>query len=113
METRFPRLPPPPRLIATLASGFDIVANRLALILPPLLLDLFLWQGPHLRLYRLVSPWVERLPLAHFPGGPSLAEIQAARQAMLGWAREHIGLASAESFFSAGGHPEGSGAARR
>ncbi len=83
METRFPQLPPPPRLIATLASGFDIVANHLMLILPPLLLDLFLWQGPHLRLYRLVSPWIERLPLVHFPGGPSLAEIQAARQAMM------------------------------
>lgn len=83
MEGKFSPLPPPPRVIATLASGFDIVANRLVLILPPLLLDLFLWQGPHVRLYRLLSPWIERLPLVHFPGGPSLAEIQAARQAML------------------------------
>ncbi len=83
MENDLSRLPPPPRLIATLAHGFDVVANRLLLILPPVLLDLFLWQGPHLRLYRLVQPWIERMPLMRFPGGPTQAEIAAARQAML------------------------------
>ena len=83
METQSPQLPPPPRLIATLASGFDIVANRIGLILPPLLLDMWLWLGPHLRLYRLLAPVVERTPLFQLPAGPSLAEVAAARQAIL------------------------------
>ncbi len=69
--------------MATLASGFDVVANRIVLILPPLLLDLWLWLGPHLRLYGLLSSWVTRAPLFRFPAGPSQAEIEAARQAML------------------------------
>lgn len=83
MEAKSLQLPSPPRLMATLASGFDIVANRIVLILPPLVLDLWLWLGPHLRLYRLLSSWVTRAPLFRFSAGPSLAEIEAARQSML------------------------------
>jgi len=33
-------------ILASLAAGFDRIAARPALILPPLLLDLFLWLGP-------------------------------------------------------------------
>jgi hypothetical protein len=43
------KLPAPPvGIIASIASGFETVNARLELILLPLVLDLFLWLGPHL-----------------------------------------------------------------
>jgi len=48
-------LPPPPGLIATFTKGFDAIANNVAVIVLPLLLDLFLWLGPHLRLKQLLA----------------------------------------------------------
>jgi len=48
-------LPPPPGLIATFTKGFDAIANNVAVIILPLLLDLFLWLGPHLRLKQLLA----------------------------------------------------------
>lgn len=82
MEVRSP-IPPPPKLIAIITAGFDLVANRLFLILPPLALDMFLWFGPHLRLRRLISPLAENLPILSLPGGPSSEEVSVVRQALL------------------------------
>lgn len=48
-----------PRLIPSLTMGFNTVASHIYLILPPLILDLFLWLGPHLRLYKLLKPGVD------------------------------------------------------
>ncbi len=48
-------LPAPPRLIATLVAGFDTITNHIALILFPIMLDLFLWLAPHLRLKWLID----------------------------------------------------------
>jgi hypothetical protein len=56
------KLPPPPGLISTLVRGFDSVANHVLVILPPILLDLFLWLGPHLRLKSFLQPFLEQLP---------------------------------------------------
>jgi hypothetical protein len=47
---------PPQGIIAALVSGFETVNARLELILLPLVLDLFLWLGPHLSVQRLVPP---------------------------------------------------------
>jgi len=46
----------PPALISCLASGFNTVATHLYLLLFPILLDLFLWLGPHFRVLNLVKP---------------------------------------------------------
>jgi hypothetical protein len=46
----------PPPIFGTFIKGFNAVASRVWLILPPLLLDLFLWFGPHLSLKDLFSP---------------------------------------------------------
>ncbi len=46
----------PPPLIGTLIKGFNTIAGRVWLILPPVLLDLFLWFGPHLSLKDLLTP---------------------------------------------------------
>ncbi len=48
-------IPAPPSLVKAFRSGFDAVANHVELLLLPLALDLFLWFGPHLSLYQLVS----------------------------------------------------------
>ena len=39
-------LPPPPGVLGSLKAGFDIVSNRVALILLPLGLDMILWLAP-------------------------------------------------------------------
>lgn len=50
-------LPPPPGVFGSLKAGFDVVSNRVALILLPLGLDLLLWLGPRLSVDGLVSPY--------------------------------------------------------
>jgi len=62
METKQGKFPPPPGLIASLMAGFDSVANHIAVILPPVLLDLFLWLGPQLRIKEFLQPLIDRLP---------------------------------------------------
>ena len=48
-------------VLAALFAGFDRVAAKPILILPPLILDLFLWFGPHLTLPFLVQMVPETL----------------------------------------------------
>ncbi|MBP9676629.1 MAG: hypothetical protein KBD67_07810 [Anaerolineaceae bacterium] len=57
MKTSEPILnPAPPRLVPTIVKGFDMVASHVHLILLPILLDLFLWLGPKLRIDQLLAP---------------------------------------------------------
>lgn len=49
-------LPPPPGVFGSLKAGFDVVSNRVVLILIPLCLDLFLWLGPRFSVDGLLSP---------------------------------------------------------
>jgi hypothetical protein len=79
MENKQSKLPPPPGLLATLMAGFDSVANHIAVILPPVLLDLFLWLGPHLHLKEFLQPLIDGLPslASAFPSSlPDLATVQ-------------------------------------
>jgi hypothetical protein len=81
METEQRKLPPPPGLITTLVRGFDSVANHVLVILPPVLLDLFLWLGPHMRLKSFFQPFLKQLPsmAKAFPANfPDLAMVQQA-----------------------------------
>jgi hypothetical protein len=67
-------------MLSSIMAGFDSVANHIAVILPPVLLDLFLWLGPHLRLKQFLQPVITQLPsLANaFPASfPDLATIQS------------------------------------
>jgi hypothetical protein len=43
-------LPPPPGIINSIKVGFDLIATNITAILLPLLLNLFLWLGPRLRM---------------------------------------------------------------
>ena len=61
--------------------GFDTVANHILVILPPVLLDLLLWLGPHLRLKSFFQPFIDRIPsLANaFPSSfPNVTTLQQA-----------------------------------
>ena len=49
-------LPRPPGLVATLAKGFDTIANHIWVIILPVVLDVFLWLGPKLRIQELIGP---------------------------------------------------------
>jgi hypothetical protein len=46
----------PPRLIPSLVEGFNAVASHVYLILFPIILDLFLWLGPRLRVKKFFLP---------------------------------------------------------
>lgn len=65
-------LPPPPGVVGSLRAGFDAIASNLPVILLPLVLDLFLWLGPRLRVDRLFRPLFEEMSrYARFSGLPS------------------------------------------
>ncbi len=53
---RLEALPPPPGVINSLKTGFDVVASHVVLIVMPLLLDVFLWLGPRLSVNDLLGP---------------------------------------------------------
>jgi len=49
---------PPAGVIACLTSAFELLAHAPQLLLPPVLLDLFLWLGPRLPARSLVAPLI-------------------------------------------------------
>jgi hypothetical protein len=49
-------LPPPPGIISSLKAGFDTIAAHITAIIFPIVLDLFLWLGPHLSMNQLIQP---------------------------------------------------------
>jgi hypothetical protein len=54
-------LPAPPNLIRALLAGFDSIANHVTLILFPVVLDLFLWLGPHLGMKTLLNEMLQQV----------------------------------------------------
>ena len=52
---------PPPGIVSSIKSGFDITASRIEIILLPLLLDIFLWLGPQLRANNLLRSVLAQL----------------------------------------------------
>ena len=56
-------LTPPPGVVASLKSGFDITASHISIILFPVLLDIFLWFGPHLRIDNLLRDLIAQVKL--------------------------------------------------
>jgi hypothetical protein len=49
----------PPRLMGAVSAGFNVVAGHIQLILFPVVLDLFLWLGPHLSIKSVMQPWLD------------------------------------------------------
>jgi hypothetical protein len=85
---------PPPRLITALRSGFDAVANHIGLIVIPLILDLFLWLGPHVSLKTILLPMSQMF--ASLPGmdAPEMGDLVRHSQELWQTLAEQINLAS-------------------
>ena len=54
-------LPAPPNIIASLRAGFDAIANQIIIIMIPIIIDLFLWLGPHLQVKTLVNQLINSM----------------------------------------------------
>ncbi len=80
MQTEQLKYPPPPGMITSLVRGFDSVATHLAVMLPPVALDVFLWLGPHLRLQKFMQPIINLIPNLPFSTTPAPADIEALQQ---------------------------------
>lgn len=52
-----------PKLIQSILAGFETVANHIHLIIIPLLLDIFLWFGPKVRINDLALPFLQGLSI--------------------------------------------------
>jgi len=76
VSTRVDNLPPPPGVISSIKAGFDVIATRITAILMPLVLDLFLWLGPRLRMNALFNSVRNDVTAIWRAGGVPTTEIQ-------------------------------------
>lgn len=84
-----------------LAAGFDRIAARPYLILPPFALDLFLWLGPRIRLTEVFAFLASRLT-APIDAGPDLIDQLALVRETLSGLAVQFNLLSAASTFPLG-----------
>lgn len=73
-------LPPPPGIFSAFKTGFNSVANHAASLLLPILLDGFLWLGPHLKIEKLLTPIIQQFPQWANSGTFSPEDIQRAQK---------------------------------
>ncbi len=64
-----------PKILSAFVSGFNTTANNIHLIIFPVIIDLFLWFGPHFSLERFLSPFVEKIPLLPGFDTPQIPEL--------------------------------------
>lgn len=76
--SRAENLPPPPGIINSIRAGFDAIAMHVTVIIFPLLLDLFLWLGPRLRMNALFDSIKSDMVAIWKSGGISAEDIQRA-----------------------------------
>lgn len=94
---------PPPRLIPAFVSGFNIVANHIYLILLPIILDLLLWFGPHLRVKSLFMPLItEAIRTVQETGTPQARDMLVGMEEIWKVFLERYNLLSSLSTFPLG-----------
>jgi hypothetical protein len=76
--SKIENLPPPPGIINSIKAGFDIIATHIWAILLPLLLNLFLWLGPRLRMDALFNSMKADVVTIWKSGGIPAEDIQRA-----------------------------------
>jgi len=74
--SRTENLPSPPGIINSIKAGFDTIASHITTILLPLLLNLFLWLGPRLRMDALFDSIKGDVISIWKNGGVSAEDIQ-------------------------------------
>jgi hypothetical protein len=67
-------LPAPPSLTNSLRAGFDAVTGHVGLIIIPIVIDLYLWLGPHLRVERLLKRFLDEAFLLPGMDAPEMVE---------------------------------------
>ena len=81
-------LPPPPGVIGSLRTGFEVVSSHVLLILMPLSLDLFLWLGPRVSVNKLLNPAFALLfeqMRASLPTAQDAVRVDEAQKLMIDW----------------------------
>jgi hypothetical protein len=73
--SRLENLPPPPGIINSIKAGFDTIATHVTAIVLPLLLNLFMWLGPRLRMDEMFDYLLERAVPIWQRGGISAEDI--------------------------------------
>jgi hypothetical protein len=71
-----------PKLIPSLLSGFETVANHIWLILLPVCLDLGIWLGPHIRIQTVMQPFVDSMKNFADMNGQQMADSLKAAQSV-------------------------------
>ncbi len=85
----------PPRLINSVVVGFNTVAGNIHLILIPIVLDIFLWLGPHLRINVLMQPLFEEwVNTVNQVGSADMVEVAQASRKVFPVVMEHFNLFS-------------------
>ncbi|MBI3161328.1 MAG: hypothetical protein HYZ23_02400 [Chloroflexi bacterium] len=74
--TRTEHLPPPPGIINSIKAGFDTIASHITAILLPLMLNLFMWLGPRLRMDALFDSIKSDMVAIWRAGGVPADDIQ-------------------------------------
>ncbi len=75
-RTRTEGFPPPPGIINSLKAGFDAIAAHIYAIFLPILLNLFFWLGPRLRMDAFFSSIKAEMISIWKTGGVPVEEIQ-------------------------------------
>lgn len=94
--------PSPPNLIKALKAGFDTISNHIWLILFPVVLDLFLWMGPHLRIKTILEALVGQMISMQSLVTPETEQAILSSQAYWQELAERINLFSALRSFPIG-----------
>jgi len=90
---KIPSSKQPPGIIRAITSGFNLIANNIYLILFPVVIDLFLWFGPHLRIYNLFLPEIENVMKAMLQAStPELQELMSGSEVLWKSVLTHINL---------------------
>ena len=93
----------PPRLLPSFVEGFNMAANNIHLILLPVLLDVILWFGPHLRIKAVFLPlMLEAIEAARETSKPETLEVLATMEEIWKLFLERYNLISAASAFPFG-----------
>ena len=87
-------LPAPPSLTDSIRAGFDAVAGHVGLIAIPIVIDLFLWLGPHLSLERLLKGFLERIFSLQGMDAPEMTEVMDYAQGIWVIVAERLNLFS-------------------
>lgn len=86
--------PAPPSLMAALMAGFDAITNHMELVLFPILLDLFLWFGPHLRMRSLIEGFLDSMLAMQGMDAPELSNFANFSQEFWSLIAERLNLFS-------------------